>query len=68
LAFSKIKNPIPLPTRNGVQSNFRFIPFLLGKRIREPNSLGIIAKWGKMSSRLGWGRFLAPKHSQIGLQ
>jgi hypothetical protein len=45
------------------------MPFLLGKRIGEPNSMLMIAKWGKMSIRLGLvGQVSCPETLKIRFQ
>jgi len=47
LSTPETKNPIPLPTRNGVQSNLRFIPILLARGLEKQKSTGRIGEKGR---------------------
>jgi hypothetical protein len=44
--------------------NLRFIPFLPGKGIGKPNSVGIITKWAEMSIGLAGAGFMTKNPSE----
>jgi hypothetical protein len=61
------KNLIPLPSRNRVSFNLQAITFLR-VMIGEPESTGMIAKWGEMSIRVKTGQVACPGTPQIEVQ